>query len=742
MAAFNESEQQAAAGAGEPTPPGPATARPPAATLDAQLLMAARRGDSKQLKDLLPLIKDDDEQQSSSVAAGAQDVVVEVDPRPPPHDAVAPLPSSGSSSPPPVPVVLDEDGVTMEGDSLLHVVAACGDTQEYLDCAKILVRNKKRKGGADAARLALEARNRKGDTPLHCAAGAGIASMISCLVDLIANDTTDDEAGAPVKKAFLRMQNECGETALHQAIRAAADNKLKVACIDQLMDVDSELACIPFPHQEEDAGASPLYLAISLGEVEIARHLYSKTKGGKLSYSGPHGRNVLHAAVHRGQALPMILEWLIKDMKPKEDSSTVSLVSRLTSERDKKQKGSTPLHLAASLSGWPGAGFLCTRFPQVWPTAESVATLLLDANISMAYQADDEGSYPIHVAAWSNSIVIVILLGRCPDCATLRDGKGRTFLHVAAEEGCHDVVRYVCGKMPQRFSSMILNAQDNNGDTALHGAVRYGNLAVFNCLLRNPRVRLDVTNKDGMTPLDLSWSMTPSAILYYVLNPRSVVRLSLLFAGAPHGGGLCRPELFCEQHITKVDEDKESQKHTDATQVMSIVAVIIATVTFASAFTLPGCYRSVGDSSSNNHAGTPVLAGSYVFDAFILADTLAFICSTLATFSLVYAGVPAMAISIRCYYFNKSAVLLQSAGRSFVAAFALALYPVLAPVDHTIAVTVCVIILHLCSGETWKLGGSPVGQTRSVLELGYGDFQYGLTYNKYLIVSWYTFGRT
>lgn len=50
--------------------------------------------------------------------------------------------------------------------------------------------------------------------------------------------------------------------------------------------------------------------------------------------------------------------------------------------------------------------------------------------------------------------------------------------------------------------------------------------------------------------------------------------------------------------------------------------------------------------------------------------------------------------------------------------------------------------LHLCSGETWELGGSPVGQTRSVLELGYGDFQYGLTYNKYFLLSWYTFGRT
>ncbi|CAD6338123.1 unnamed protein product [Miscanthus lutarioriparius] len=65
-----------------------------------------------------------------------------------------------------------------------------------------------------------------------------------------------------------------------------------------------------------------------------------------------------------------------------------------------------------------------------------------------------------------------------------------------------------------------------------------------------------------------------------------------------------------------------------------------------------------------------------------------------------------MAISIRCYYFNKSAVLLQSAGRSFVAAFALALYPVLAPVDHTIAVTVCVIIFaSLLWGnvEAWRV---------------------------------------
>jgi ankyrin repeat protein len=107
-----------------------------------------------------------------------------------------------------------------------------------------------------------------------------------------------------------------------------------------------------------------------------------------------------------------------------------------------------------------------------------VATLLLDANESTAYQADDQGWYPIHVAAAFDSLgVVKVLLDmesrrrRHQDCATLRDGKGRTFLHVAAEMKNHSgsaaVVQYVCGEMPQQLSSMILNAQDSNGDTAL-----------------------------------------------------------------------------------------------------------------------------------------------------------------------------------------------------------------------------------------------------------------------------------
>jgi hypothetical protein len=78
----------------------------------------------------------------------------------------------------------------------------------------------------------------------------------------------------------------------------------------------------------------------------------------------------------------------------------------------------------------------------------------------------------------------------------------------------------------------------------------------------------------------------------------------------------------------------------------------------------------------------------------------------MATFSLIFAGVPAMDISIRCRYFEISALLLRSSGRSFVVAFALGLYLVLAPVAHTIATAVCVIIFVSSlygNSEAWQI---------------------------------------
>ncbi|BAT01489.1 Os07g0481500 [Oryza sativa Japonica Group] len=87
------------------------------------------------------------------------------------------------------------------------------------------------------------------------------------------------------------------------------------------------------------------------------------------------------------QALPMVLEWL----KNKKLKTTADVdMQQLTSQRD-NDNGSTPLHLAASMAGLPSLGSMSA--------GPSATRLLPDANVSTAYQPDNQGQYPIHAAA-------------------------------------------------------------------------------------------------------------------------------------------------------------------------------------------------------------------------------------------------------------------------------------------------------------------------------------------------------
>ncbi|KAL6606446.1 hypothetical protein ACP70R_042099 [Stipagrostis hirtigluma subsp. patula] len=667
--AANEAEQAAA-------PTNAAANARPTAILDPEMVMAARRGDIDRLKELLQLNDADGDEQAGAVeptavaVAAVPQFVVEVDPPP-----AAPMDPTVVGAAQQV-VVVDAPAAP----SSLLAAPCWGDLQ---------------RGGLPAPRRC------------RCRRGRRVPRLRRD--DLPRQSRSPDRAQQQRRHALAprrcrwerqhgllprcsreqRWRRDGGEGAPKDAEQWCAASE---ACIDKLMSEDSELVCIP---REEEEGGSPLYLAISLGEVEIARHLFdtsqAQTKTTLSYYSGPDGRNVLHAAVSRGQALTKLLQWL-KDIKVDVNRGdrhfSMPVVSHLTTQRD-KQTGSTPLHLAASLAGWPLVGSRSKWFPHVWPGPKLATTLLLDANTCSAYQSDNKGLYPIHVAAMNGSLgAVKVLLQRCPDSATLQDAEGRTFLHVAVEKKRYWVVRYVCG-MPK--FSLVLNVQDSKGDTALHRAIDVGNLGIFNSLIQNHHVRLDVPNKEALTPLDLSWRTIPSRF-YYKSNRRCVIHSSLLWLGAPHGES--RPDLLYEKHFSipeedkKAEEDKKSRDLTNATQVMGIVSVLVATVTFASAFTLPGGYVQ---SKSDGVLGTPVLAGSYVFDAFILADALAFMCSCLATFSLVFAGMAAMDLSIRMWCINFSFLFLKNSVRSLVAAFALGLYLMLAPVAHAIAIAVCVI---------------------------------------------------
>lgn len=554
---------------------------------------------------------------------------------------------------------------TLVPDSILHVVAASGDDEDCLRCASVI---------HSKAKHLLDAGNGQGDTPFHYAARAGGIKMLSHLIDLA---RTEDGGGDARVKEALRKHNKQGETALHAAIRLS-DKQIGEAMVTKLMEEDAGLACIP----HENAG-SPLYLAVSLGLDGIADLLHFKNT--ELSYSGPHGQNVLHIAVLRGKAMTKkLLDWN----------------NVLTKQADQRT-GSTPLHIAIS---WGSQ-------------SKDVIKLLLDNDESLAFQSDNLGSFPIHVAAMRKSwSTIRILLKKAPRCAELCDAQGQTFLHVAIKNQRPSVF----GRWHNHtlYPSSILNVQDHDGNTPLHLAAMVGNQWSFYLLIHNPQVQLDLVNNKGQTPLDIAWMMVPQG-LNYLLHPRNRIYVLLKGAGAKTGTyGRC--DWFLKENIPPINEKEEEKKITDSTQIIGIGSVLIVTVAFAAAFTLPGGFRTDDAKGKPHTAGTAMLAENPVFNAFIVANTLALVCSALATMNVMFAGVPAVDIRTRMSAFVISIFFVYVSAKSLAAAFVLGLYVVMMPAAPVTAYVSCAIVApFLFIDAAWFIFMVAVGEVMLLQRIGF-----------------------
>lgn len=566
---------------------------------------------------------------------------------------------------------------TLELDSILHVVAASSAVGHgRLTCATMI--------HAKAKHL-LDAGNRNGDTPFHYAARAGGIEMLSHLISL-ARAEPGGGGDARVNEV-LRKTNKQGETALHDALRLG-DKKSMKKMVNKLMEEDAELACIP-----RENATSPLYLAVSLGLDEIADLLHSKNSD--LSYSGPDGQNVLHIGVLRGKAMTKkLLDW---------NNVLTKQVDQCT--------GSTPLHIAIS---W---GSRC----------KAVIKLLLERDESPAFQGDNLGLFPIHVAAMRNSwSTIRILLKKAPTCAELRDTQGQTFLHVAIKNQRPSMFG---GWHNHKLFPSILNVQDNDGNTPLHLAATVGNQWSFYLLIRNPKVQLDLVNNLGQTPMDIAWKMVPQG-LNYVLHPRNRIYVLLKGAGAKTGTyGRC--DLFLNRHVQQINEKEEEKKITDSSQIIGIGSVLIVTVAFAAAFTLPGGFRTEDLKGKPNTAGIAVLAEEPIFQAFIVFNTLALVCSGLATMNVMFAGVPAVDIRTRMSAFVISIVFVYISAKSLAAAFMLGLYVVMAPAAPVTTYISCAIVaLFLFLDVAWFIFMVAVGEVMLLQRLGFKEWLRYLNFSR------------
>ncbi|XP_048133697.1 protein ACCELERATED CELL DEATH 6-like [Rhodamnia argentea] len=432
---------------------------------------------------------------------------------------------------------------------------------------------------ADILRLLLEffgrayfvfLKNYQGENLLHVAARAGRIRTVELLLN----------HGMP--ESYF---NNLGNTALHEAVKNGnfdLTNLLLSRCSGLLYEKNKEGKC-------------PLYLAVETGDLEIFKLLLGAVDRNEDLSSRIKGMSPVHGAVsHR--RIDML----------KEMSNRTKELFCLRDAGD-----GTPLHLAAHLDYVEGVKFLVHEFPR------------------SAFKRDKEGYFPIHVACKMGRLEIVKeLLRHWPNTEELLDfNEGQNILHVAAKYGRASVVKYILSN-PEL--EKLINAKDEEGNTPLHVATLHWQSEVLLSLTRDKRVDLKLVNNRNSTAHDIVEEQ-----LKEIDAPlrKSLTRTILASAGAPQSKDKAiRWPKGLDPGRDMKPPDLDRLKNEANTRM--VVATLIATMTFAAGFSVPGGYND-----SEPDAGIAILLNKPMYDVFVICNTIAMYSSIIVVVILLWTQI-------------------------------------------------------------------------------------------------------
>ncbi|KAJ6297492.1 hypothetical protein OIU78_023110 [Salix suchowensis] len=475
--------------------------------------------------------------------------------------------------------------------------------------------------------------NKKGETPLHLAAKYGYSNVVKVLIDRAKAPHADPESGVTAAKMMLRMTNGEGDTALHEAARNARGRVVEI-----LTKEDPD-----FSYSANVHGETPLYIAASVGWEqqdkvidEILRNCNSV-----VDYGGPNGRTALHAAITKGDDVTA-RKILRKEKK-------------LTTATD--ENGWTPLHYAAYFSSWFGI---------------SAVKVLLQYDVSAAYIAEKEKKRTaLHIAAIQGEVdVMKEIVSRCPTCCDLVDNRGWNALHYAVASQ-----RFNAFKACLRVIPELKTEKDDKGNTPFHliAALTHKEEEWREIYPSYKESGIYGINKQELSTANIRFGD------FGEIQKEIVESLEDVGSG-PFGFG---PFLYRRD---KNEEKKKVEAMNKVRESQLVVAALIATVTFAAAFTIPGGYKS--------KEGTAILAKKAAFIVFIISDAISMVLSISAVFihflSVLYQGSFNRTLETTVMLFRLATSFTMNAMCTMIIAFITGTYAVLHPVLG-LAISICLI---------------------------------------------------
>ncbi|XP_002526791.2 ankyrin repeat-containing protein ITN1 [Ricinus communis] len=263
----------------------------------------------------------------------------------------------------------------------------------------------------------------------------------------------------------------------------------------------------------------------------------------------------------------------------------------------------------------------------------AVVNELLSKDGSLLEISRSNGKNALHLAARQGHVdVVKALLSKDPQLARRTDKKGQTALHMAVKGQSCEVV-----KLLLEADAAIVMLPDKFGYTALHVATRKKRVEIVNELLLLPDTNVNALTREHKTALDIAEELTLS-------EESSEIKECLCRYGAVRANELNQPRDELRKTVTQIKKDVHTQLEqtrktnknvhniskelrklhregiNNATNSVTVVAVLFATVAFAAIFTVPGGDDNNGIAVVVGHASFKIF---FIFNAIALFTSLA-----------------------------------------------------------------------------------------------------------------------
>ncbi|GLJ05117.1 hypothetical protein SUGI_0011510 [Cryptomeria japonica] len=391
-----------------------------------------------------------------------------------------------------------------------------------------------------------------GNSALHIAVSCGNLRFIEKLLQVVNQNSL-------VGYEFLRAKNSDGNTAVHLAAFHGHDKVVQ----ELLRQIERDIEAGDILSAVNWEGNTALHEAAKGGNEKVLELLLKHDRhGGLVGALNDAGETALFKACEGGHC-----------------NIVQILLPLMTSDKaTKRSDGRTPLHSA------------------VFHRHTGVAMMLVEQRPEMVKQADEFGRTALHMAALSPPLstfqagltsyqftvkIGELLLQKDNSLCYREDKEKKSPLHIAVKEGKYDLVKVIL-----KYARDCRELVDGNGRKPLHlaviSAVRISEESNFAVLFQFKNMLLSLMSKRSLNHRDKS-GHTPLQIAMRNFDTDPAL-FSSIKEVLQINGAVVTPEMLEDARWIR----KATTKLVFKGQGISINAVLIATVSFAAVFTLPG----------------------------------------------------------------------------------------------------------------------------------------------------------